>query len=81
VFGELSRHFRTSLLETNSAIGLALGDRSLSKLGDFSRPLPELLNPSLKGYEVFYTKNSDAKKPTSTLTWLLLKIIALISRN
>jgi hypothetical protein len=31
--------------------------------------------------EVFYTKNSDLKKPTSTLTWLLLKIIALISRN
>lgn len=26
------------------------GDRSLRKLGDFSRLLPELLNPSLKGY-------------------------------
>jgi amidase len=26
------------------------GDRSLRKLGDFSRFLPELLNPSLKGY-------------------------------
>ncbi len=26
------------------------GDRTLRKLGDFSRLLPELLNPSLKGY-------------------------------
>ena len=26
------------------------GDKQLGKLGDFSRSLPELLNPSLKGY-------------------------------
>lgn len=32
------------------------GDKKLRKLGDFSRVLPELLNPSLKGYFVALTE-------------------------
>lgn len=35
------------------------GDRSLRKLGDFSRLLPELLNPSLKGYFETLTERDD----------------------
>jgi hypothetical protein len=31
--------------------------------------------------EVFYTKNSDTNNPKSPPSWLLLKIIELISRN
>jgi amidase len=46
------------------------GDRSLRKLGDFSRLLPELLNPSLKGYfealterDRFITQMDEALEP------------------
>jgi amidase len=46
------------------------GDRSLRKLGDFSRLLPELLNPSLKGYfealterDRFTTQMDEALEP------------------
>ncbi|WP_315788151.1 amidase [Fischerella sp. JS2] len=46
------------------------GDKSLRKLGDFSRLLPELLNPSLKGYfetlterDRFITQMDEALEP------------------
>jgi amidase len=52
------------------------GDRSLRKLGDFSRLLPELLNPSLKGYfevlterDRFTAQLDEALKPWDV--WLM----------
>jgi amidase len=47
------------------------GDRALRKLGDFSRLLPELLNPSLKGYFETLTERDEftAQLDEALLPW------------